>query len=224
MRRGFCPMMPDFSLRSQARKCRDRRSGRPSTAAAAHIVDLDNNFVNTNAVAMRSKEGRHPLGERRMARTRRPRQSPLPPRRAASARRSRDRADRRSVRSTAISAISCAGCRSGSSRISSARLARIDISPAQFSVLVVISANCGLSQAELPATLGIERARLVRLLHRLERSRLISASALLRRRPPPCAAAHARRPAACWRAPRRWPRSTRRGYKRGSVPSVTDCC
>jgi DNA-binding MarR family transcriptional regulator len=49
------------------------------------------------------------------------------------------------------------------------RLAAIDISPAQFSVLVVIAANPGLSQADLAATLGIERARLVRLLHRLER-------------------------------------------------------
>ena len=47
-------------------------------------------------------------------------------------------------------------------------MSRIDISPAQFSVLVVIGANAGLSQAELAATLGIERARLVRLLHRLE--------------------------------------------------------
>ncbi len=47
-------------------------------------------------------------------------------------------------------------------------LAAIDVSPAQFSVLVVISANPGLSQSELAATLGIERARLVRLLHRLE--------------------------------------------------------
>jgi len=49
------------------------------------------------------------------------------------------------------------------------RLASIDISPAQFSVLVVISANRGLSQSELAATLNIERARLVRLLHLLER-------------------------------------------------------
>jgi DNA-binding MarR family transcriptional regulator len=48
------------------------------------------------------------------------------------------------------------------------RLAAIDVSPAQFSVLVVISANAGLSQAELAATLGIERARLVRMLHKLE--------------------------------------------------------
>ncbi len=47
-------------------------------------------------------------------------------------------------------------------------LAGIDISPAQFSVLVVINANRGLSQAELASTLGIERARLARLLHRLE--------------------------------------------------------
>jgi DNA-binding MarR family transcriptional regulator len=45
----------------------------------------------------------------------------------------------------------------------------VEISPAQFSVLVVVGANPGLSQAELAATLGIERARLVRLLHRLER-------------------------------------------------------
>jgi DNA-binding MarR family transcriptional regulator len=53
------------------------------------------------------------------------------------------------------------------------RLAQVDISPAQFSVLVVISANPGLSQAELAATLGIERARLARLLHRLQGRGLI---------------------------------------------------
>lgn len=49
------------------------------------------------------------------------------------------------------------------------RLSSIDISPAEFSVLVVTGANTGLSQSELAATLGIERARLARLLHRLER-------------------------------------------------------
>lgn len=48
------------------------------------------------------------------------------------------------------------------------RLSHIDISPAQFSVLVVISANPHLSQSELAGTLGIERARLARMLHRLE--------------------------------------------------------
>jgi len=52
-------------------------------------------------------------------------------------------------------------------------LSAIDISPAQFSVLVVISANPGLSQAELATTLGIERARLARLLHRLQGRGLI---------------------------------------------------
>jgi DNA-binding MarR family transcriptional regulator len=52
-------------------------------------------------------------------------------------------------------------------------LAQIDISPAQFSVLAVISGNSGLSQAELAATLGIERARLARLLHRLQGRGLI---------------------------------------------------
>ena len=48
-------------------------------------------------------------------------------------------------------------------------LASIDIRPAQFSVLVVIGANQGISQADLAETLGIERARLVRLLDRLEK-------------------------------------------------------
>lgn len=52
------------------------------------------------------------------------------------------------------------------------RLSGIDVSPAQFSVLVVIDANSGLSQAELAKALGIERARLVRMLHRLERRKL----------------------------------------------------
>jgi DNA-binding MarR family transcriptional regulator len=49
------------------------------------------------------------------------------------------------------------------------RLSALDVSPAQYSVLVVISANSGLSQAEVGETLGIERARLVRMLHALER-------------------------------------------------------
>ncbi|HVZ51485.1 MAG TPA: MarR family transcriptional regulator [Pseudolabrys sp.] len=53
------------------------------------------------------------------------------------------------------------------------RLSSLDISPAQFSVLVVIGTNTGLSQAELAGTLAIERARLVRLLHRLEQRGLI---------------------------------------------------
>src|SRR5262249_12790517 len=48
-------------------------------------------------------------------------------------------------------------------------LAPIDIGPAQYSVLVVIAANPGLSQSDLADRLGIERARLVRLLDRLER-------------------------------------------------------
>jgi DNA-binding MarR family transcriptional regulator len=47
-------------------------------------------------------------------------------------------------------------------------LAPFDIRPAQYSVLVVIDANPGLSQADLAKTLGIERARLVRLLDGLE--------------------------------------------------------
>lgn len=48
-------------------------------------------------------------------------------------------------------------------------LAGLDLSPAQFSVLAVIGANTGLSQAEISETLGIERARLARMLHELGR-------------------------------------------------------
>jgi DNA-binding MarR family transcriptional regulator len=52
-------------------------------------------------------------------------------------------------------------------------LADVDIRPAQYSVLIVIGGNLGLSQAEVAQTLGIERARLVRLLDRLEKRGLI---------------------------------------------------
>lgn len=48
-------------------------------------------------------------------------------------------------------------------------LASLDLRPAQFSVLAIIAANPGLSQARLSQTLGIERARLVRMLHELGR-------------------------------------------------------
>ena len=45
----------------------------------------------------------------------------------------------------------------------------LDLSPAQYSVLWAIDANAGLSQTELARALGIQRARLVRMLHRLDR-------------------------------------------------------
>jgi DNA-binding MarR family transcriptional regulator len=52
-------------------------------------------------------------------------------------------------------------------------LADLNIRPAQYSVLLVIEANPGLSQAALSQTLGIERARLVRLLDGLEARKLM---------------------------------------------------
>jgi DNA-binding MarR family transcriptional regulator len=52
-------------------------------------------------------------------------------------------------------------------------LAEADIRPAQYSVLLMIEANPGLSQAILAQTLGIERARLVRLLDGLEARRFV---------------------------------------------------
>ena len=52
-------------------------------------------------------------------------------------------------------------------------LAEVDIRPAQYSVLLVIEANVGLSQSALAQTLGIERARLVHLLDGLEARNLV---------------------------------------------------
>jgi len=52
-------------------------------------------------------------------------------------------------------------------------LASVNIRPAQYSVLVVIEANPGLSQSDVAALLDIERARLVHLLDRLEERGLV---------------------------------------------------
>jgi DNA-binding MarR family transcriptional regulator len=48
------------------------------------------------------------------------------------------------------------------------------VRPAQYSVLLVIEANPGRSQAAIGQTLGIERARLARMLHELERCKWIA--------------------------------------------------
>ncbi len=52
-------------------------------------------------------------------------------------------------------------------------LSAIDIRPAQYSVLIVIGANPGLSQAELADKLAIERARLVHMLDQLAKRGVI---------------------------------------------------
>ncbi len=48
-------------------------------------------------------------------------------------------------------------------------LAPMNVRPAQYSVLVLIAANPGSSQAAIGLALNIERARLARMLHELER-------------------------------------------------------
>ena len=53
-------------------------------------------------------------------------------------------------------------------------LAPMKVRPAQYSVLLVIEANPGRSQAAIGQKLGIERARLARMLHELERRRWIA--------------------------------------------------
>lgn len=52
-------------------------------------------------------------------------------------------------------------------------LATMRVRPAQYSVLLVIENNPGRSQAAIGQTLNIERARLARLLHELERRKWI---------------------------------------------------
>ncbi len=53
-------------------------------------------------------------------------------------------------------------------------LAKFHVRPAQFSVLVLIGTNPGRSQAEIGKALNIERARLAKMLHELERRRWVS--------------------------------------------------
>lgn len=53
-------------------------------------------------------------------------------------------------------------------------LAPMKVRTAQYSVLLIIETNPGRSQAAIGQTLGIERARLARLLHELERRKWIS--------------------------------------------------
>ena len=53
-------------------------------------------------------------------------------------------------------------------------LATMHVRPAQYSVLLIIQANPGRSQATIGQTLSIERARLARLLHELERRKWVT--------------------------------------------------
>jgi DNA-binding MarR family transcriptional regulator len=167
---GFGLMMPDLFDRSQARKCRERGGLAPANLAA--IVDLDNNCVNTACGRFGPGKGLSAAEQPPMAEKRSRRDRAVPFRRKAA---------RRSSPRPAIAFDVLAGHLGYFVRRLQIwvfqdfirTLRRIDISPAQFSVLVVIGANRGLSQAELAAALGIERARLVRLLHRLEERGLV---------------------------------------------------
>ena len=97
-------------------------------------------------------------------------------------------------------------------------LAPVDIRPAQYSVLVVIAGNPGLSQSDLADRLGIERARLVRLFDKLEKRGLTQRLAS-----PTDRRSHALRltPRAkkYSSAPRSSRPCTRRGWSRSSAPN-----
>lgn len=58
-------------------------------------------------------------------------------------------------------------------------LAPLDVRPAQYSILVLIAANPGQSQAAIGQALNIERARLARMLHELQRRDWIERRAAL---------------------------------------------
>jgi DNA-binding MarR family transcriptional regulator len=53
-------------------------------------------------------------------------------------------------------------------------LGPMKVRPAQYSVLLIVDANPGRSQAAIGQALGIERARLARMLHELERRKWIA--------------------------------------------------
>lgn len=53
-------------------------------------------------------------------------------------------------------------------------LAPLKVRPAQYSILLIVEANPGRSQAAIGKTLGIERARLARMLHAFERRKWIA--------------------------------------------------
>jgi DNA-binding MarR family transcriptional regulator len=53
-------------------------------------------------------------------------------------------------------------------------LTPMKVRPAQYSVLLIVEANPGRSQAAIGQALGIERARLARMLHELERRKWIA--------------------------------------------------
>ncbi|HXZ23090.1 MAG TPA: MarR family winged helix-turn-helix transcriptional regulator [Pseudolabrys sp.] len=53
-------------------------------------------------------------------------------------------------------------------------LAPMKVRPAQYSVLLIVEANPGRTQASVGQKLGIERARLARLLHELERRKWVA--------------------------------------------------
>lgn len=63
------------------------------------------------------------------------------------------------------------------------KLAPMDVRPAQYAVLVLIAANPGRSQSAIGSALGIERARLARMLHVLERREWVERSRSGRGRP-----------------------------------------
>jgi DNA-binding MarR family transcriptional regulator len=159
------PKMPDFLRPSQTRKGRDRSRSRPGRRS--HIVDLDNNSVNTTMPRpARATEDRMTGSSN--------------PRRKSSALRSRIPTRRSPRPAIALDTLDnhlgyfIRRLQVWIFQDFIRTLAPIHLSPAQFSVLVIVSANRGLSQAELASTLAIERARLVRLLHRLQSRGLIA--------------------------------------------------
>jgi DNA-binding MarR family transcriptional regulator len=165
-------MMPDLFAQSQARKSRSWTV--LDTVASGRIVDLDNNWRQYQYRPQAHPTATDdPPGEGRMTGTK---NSPTIRARHPRSKMPTRRSERRAIDLDVLNSHLGYFVRRVQVWVFQdfiRTLASIDISPAQFSVLVVIGANRGLSQAELASTLAIERARLVRLLHRLEGRGLI---------------------------------------------------
>ena len=102
------------------------------------------------------------------------------------------------------------------------------VRPAQYSVLLVIEANPGRSQAAIAHTLSIERARLARLLHVLERRKWISQARIGERRALALTLSDEGRRKGRWPRSKVLPNSTRRSWPRSSDidggSSFSICC
>ena len=105
-------------------------------------------------------------------------------------------------------------------------VAPLQLTPAQFSVLLLLGRNSGCNQTEIANTLGILRPNFVAVLDRLESSRSLHADALRQRPPLACADVDRQGPCRAGARQRLVAASTRRGWtiaRSGRPPARWRC-